>query len=153
MFKDIAPELFDKELVKSTSNSDDNKWSPAPLMGVLPRNDLDPSADDLFKELGVPVSTTLGATSWTGVMDRRPRLMWEHEGQCQCGKKTYLAGQCRKCALEDAAERHDHVERQAAQDADAAIGDYEILVPSPGSLPKENAASEPDNVAAWLETV
>ena len=127
--------------------------------GVLPRNYLEPFADDLFKELGVPVSTTLGATSWSGVMDRwsgvmdrRPQLMWEHEGQCQCGKTTYLAGQCRKCALEDAAERHDHAERKAAQDADAAVGDYEIAVPPPGSLLKETAASEPGEVAAWLET-
>ena len=85
-------------------------------------------------------------------MDRRPQLMWEHEGQCQCGKKTYLAGQCGKCASGDAAERHDHVERQAAQDADAAVGDYELVVPPPGSLAKEIAASELDDVAAWLET-
>ena len=85
-------------------------------------------------------------------MDRRPRLMWEHDGQCQCGKKTYLAGQCRKCALEDAVERHDHVERKAAQDADAAVGDYELVAPPPGSLPKEIAASEPDEIAAWLGT-
>ena len=48
MFKDIAPELYDKELVKSASNSEDSRWSHAPLMGVLPRNYLDPSADDLF---------------------------------------------------------------------------------------------------------
>ena len=75
MFKDIAPELFDKELRDIAPHSEDNRWSHAPLMGVLPRNYLDPSADDLFKELGVPVSTTLGATSWSGVMDRRPRLM------------------------------------------------------------------------------
>ncbi len=54
MFKDIAPELFDKELRDSASYSEDSRWSHAPLMGVLPRNYLDPLADDLFKELGLP---------------------------------------------------------------------------------------------------
>ena len=31
-------------------------------------------------------------------------------------------------------------------------GDYESVVPSPSFLPKETAASEPDEFAAWLET-
>ena len=49
MFKDIPPELFYKELVKIEANPEDSRWSHAPLMGVLPRNYLDPSADDLLK--------------------------------------------------------------------------------------------------------
>ena len=150
MFKLIAPELFDEELQKSPP-SPEGRWGHAPVLGVIPRNYLDTSAEDLFTELDIPVGTSMGAISWNGVMDRRPRLMWEHEGQCQCGRKTYLAGQCRKCALEDAEERHAHRERQAAQEAEAIVGDYELVVPAPGSQPVASTDSEHDSVVAWLD--
>ena len=149
-FKHIAPELFDEELKKS-SPSPDSRWGHAPVLGVIPRNYLDTSAEDLFKELDIPVGASMGAISWNGVMDRRPRLMWEHEGQCQCGRKTYLAGQCRKCASEDATERHSHAERQAVQEAEAAVGDYELVVTVPGSTPGAAVDPEHDEVVAWLE--
>jgi hypothetical protein len=150
MFRLIAPELFDQELQKS-SPSPEGRWGHASVLGVIPRNYRDTSVEDLFRELDIPVGTSMGAISWDGVMDRRPRLMWEHEGQCQCGRKTYLAGQCRKCALEDAEERHVHRERQAAQDAELKVGDYELVVPAPGSQPVAHTDSEHDCVVAWLD--
>ncbi len=119
---------------------------------MIPRNYLDTSVEDLFRELDIPVGTSMGAISWDGVMDRRPRLMWEHEGQCQCGRQTYLAGQCRKCALEDAEERHVHRERQAAQEAELKVGDYELVVPAPGAQPVAHTDSEDDFVVAGLGT-
>ena len=85
-------------------------------------------------------------------MDRRPRLMWEHEGQCQCGRKTYLAGQCRKCALEDAEKRHVHRERQAAQEAELQIEHYELVVPAPGSQPVAQMDFDDYFIVAWLGT-
>jgi hypothetical protein len=151
MFKLIAPELFDQEL-QNSSPSPEGRWGHASVLGVIPRNYRDTSAEDLFRELNIPVGTSMGAISWNGVMDRRPRLMWEHEGQCQCGRKTYLAGQCRKCALEDAEERHIHRERQAAQEAEIRVGDYELVVPAPGSQPVAHTDSGDDCVAAWLDT-
>ena len=85
-------------------------------------------------------------------MDRRPRLMWEHEGQCQCGRQTYLARQCRKCALEDAEERHVYRERQAAQEAELKVEDYELVVPAPGSQPVAHTYFDNYFVVAWLGT-
>ena len=78
--------------------------------------------------------------------------MWEHEGQCQCGRKTYLAGQCRKCALEDAEERHVHRERQAAQEAELQIEHYELVVPAPGSQPVAQMDFDDYFIVAWLGT-
>ena len=132
--------LIVKELRESASYSGDNIGKYAPPTGVLPRSYLDPFTDDLHEGLGLPVSTRWGATKWNGVKDRRPRLGLEHEGHCQC----------RECASFDAAERHDHVERESAHSADTSAGDYDGVVPSPGSLPKETAV--PDEIAAWLET-
>ncbi len=151
MFRQIVPELFDRE-VQASSPGPEGRWGHVSVLGVIPRNYPDTSVEGLFQELNIPIGATMGAISWDGVMDRRPRLMWEHEGQCQCGRKTYLAGQCRKCALEDAEERHVHRERQAAQEADLNVGDNELVVPAPGSQPVVHTDSEHDSVVAWLDT-
>ena len=73
MFKRIAPGLFDGELKKGPPRPE-SRWGHAPVLGVLPRNDLDTSAGGLFKELDIPVGASMWAISWNGVMDRRPRL-------------------------------------------------------------------------------
>ncbi len=79
MFRLIAPELFDQELQKR-SPSPEGRWGHASVLGAIPRNYRDTSVEDLFRELDIPVGTSMVAISWDGVMDKRPRLMWEHEG-------------------------------------------------------------------------
>ena len=32
------------------------------------------------------------------------RTMWEHDGVCGCGRRTYLFGQCFRCLKEEAEE-------------------------------------------------
>mgnify|MGYP003327371213 CR=1 FL=1 len=41
------------------------------------------------------------------------RMMWDHEGVCTCGRRTYLFGQCFKCLSIDRAE--DERERAEAE--------------------------------------
>ena len=55
-----------------SSPSPEGRWGHAPVLGVIPRNYLDTSVEDLFRELDIPVGTSMGAISWDGVMDRRP---------------------------------------------------------------------------------
>ena len=38
------------------------------------------------------------------------------------------------------------------QEADRAVGDYELVVPAPGEKPAEIAEPELDEVVAWLDT-
>ena len=45
------------------------------------------------------------------LMESKGRLMWDHDGVCVCGRRTYLFGQCLRC-LEN--ERDDE-ERERAQ--------------------------------------
>ena len=48
---------------------------------------------------------TLDVVPLTGLLERQNRLMWEHNGECSCGRKTYLTGQCMKCLEEDLVEK------------------------------------------------
>ena len=55
------------------------------------------------------------------MLERPAKLMWEHNGKCICGRRTFLHGLCDKCAREDAIDRH----QAAAQEPDAE--DAQIL--------------------------
>ena len=41
----------------------------------------------------------------TGLLEIQNRFMWEHNGDCGCGRKTYLSGQCMKCLEDDLVEK------------------------------------------------
>ena len=40
-----------------------------------------------------------------GVLGKQSRLIWEHNGECGCGRRTYLSGQCMKCLQDDLSEK------------------------------------------------
>ena len=65
-------------------------------------------------------------------------IMWEHQGKCPCGKKSYLFGQCPKCLKEEQLERS--VEEQEENDPTPAPAEpssqVEIEIPAgPLKLP------------------
>ena len=55
------------------------------------------------------------------MLERPAKLMWEHNGKCICGRRTFLHGLCDKCAREDAIDRH----QAAAQEPEPQ--DTEVL--------------------------
>ena len=42
-----------------------------------------------------------GAIPFLALLDEPPTLMWEHQGRCSCGRRSYLFGQCATCLRED----------------------------------------------------
>ena len=38
---------------------------------------------------------------FSALLDVPPTLMWEHQGKCPCGRRSYLFGRCPKCLQED----------------------------------------------------
>ena len=57
------------------------------------------------------------------------RMIWEHDGQCQCGARTYLFGQCFRCLREETAEKNrELIDRAVEQDvADPAQEGEEVI--------------------------
>ena len=47
----------------------------------------------------------LGEPSWDGLMQIKARLIWNHDGKCSCGRRTFLFGRCPKCIKEEAQGR------------------------------------------------
>ena len=45
------------------------------------------------------------------LMEQKGRMMWDHDGVCGCGRRTYLFGQCLKCIEND----RDDEERARAE--------------------------------------
>ena len=48
---------------------------------------------------------SLGMISIEPALLSPSRLMWEHNGICPCGRRTYLLSQCFKCLKEELLER------------------------------------------------
>ena len=62
---------------------------------------------ELFELAKVEVATSLDAIPLTALLDIPPTLMWEHDGKCVCGKRTFLFGLCPKCLEEEAQLREE----------------------------------------------
>ena len=56
---------------------------------------------EFLKETKVEVVESFGAIPFAELLGQPPLLMWEHQGRCPCGKRSYLFGQCSKCLKED----------------------------------------------------
>lgn len=108
-----VPELFDQEY----------PWDPLPGFVVTDRL---LAGHEFSKELatavGCPVIGTMREVELAGPLVGPGRLIWEHGGKCQCGRRTYLFGQCEKCAKEEAAERRIAQEEQDLQSRRADQG-------------------------------
>ncbi len=58
-------------------------------------------------------------------------MVWEHDGQCQCGRRTFLFGQCVKCLREEMAEKgRELVERAVEQDSADPPREAEEVAPA-----------------------
>ena len=58
-----------------------------------------------------------GAIPFGALLAEPPTLMWEHQGKCLCGRRSYLFGQCSKCLKEE------HGEKIAEEQEREAIGE------------------------------
>ena len=56
------------------------------------------------------------------MLDEPSRELWDHDGTCVCGKRTYLFSRCPSCieqeALDTAVEISERAEPEAAADLD-----------------------------------
>ena len=66
---------------------------------------------EFYAELEVEILEGYDKAVLSVVVQSPARLMWDHDGQCTCGRRTYLFGQCMKCL---AVDRQD-AERERAQ--------------------------------------
>ena len=56
---------------------------------------------EFFKTTNVSVVENFSAVPFLMLMEEPPLLMWEHQGRCPCGKRSYLSSQCPKCLQEE----------------------------------------------------
>ena len=65
--------------------------------------------------------TELSAVPFGQLVTNSARIMWDHDGECSCGRRTYLMSQCIKCLEEETVEK-------IKDEADAALA---LPVPAP----------------------
>ena len=93
----------------------------------------------LLEAAKVEVVENIGAIPSINLLQVPPLLMWEHEGRCPCGKRTFLFSQCPKCLREDTLLAEE-----------AAEGEITVKEQEPVSLELESGASQrlPDTLAS-----
>ena len=78
-----------------------------PRYGVVPK--ICPGKDEVLdycSKMNLPVQDSLAGFPWKTILEQPVREYWEHDGKCQCGKRTYLFGQCPECLRQEALERN-----------------------------------------------
>ena len=60
---------------------------------------------ELLEKLGVSSVRSISEVDWQEVLSARGTEMWEHDGLCACGRRTYLFGRCGRCLKEDASTK------------------------------------------------
>jgi hypothetical protein len=71
--------------------------------------------EELLSCAGVMQVNSLESVMWSSWLERDSKELWEHEGQCACGRRTRLFGQCMRCIE---AEHAEEVQRRADQGAE-----------------------------------
>jgi len=92
------------------------------------------STKEFYHELKVAVADSVADVSLDHLIQHPPLLMWEHNGVCSCGKRTFLFGQCPKClAEEEAAQAIDRIEasREINELGGEPLPDLSRSVPDP----------------------
>ena len=77
----------------------------------------------LLKLLEVPVHITLEDVLLKEYLGNPAPLMWDHGGKCACGRRTFLFGQCDKCARDEAQDRHQEELQRALESQEEAPDD------------------------------
>jgi hypothetical protein len=81
-------------------------------------------------ELHVPFVKDMDSVPLSGLVQEPNRLVWEHDGVCVCGKRTYFLPRCARCFTEDkqeevqiaAEQKQAEAEEQELKDAGPAAG-------------------------------
>ena len=81
-------------------------------------------------ELHVPFVKDMDSVPLSGLVQEPNRLVWEHDGVCICGKRTYFLPRCARCFTEDkqeevqiaAEQKQAEAEEQELKDAGPAAG-------------------------------
>ena len=66
-----------------------------------------------FNSLDIPLVESVGELPLAVAAEEAGRTVWEHDGQCQCGRRTYLFGQCFKCLREELADKGGEIIEKA----------------------------------------
>ena len=69
-----------------------------------------------FEAASVEVVSSFSAVPLGALVEEPPTLMWEHQGRCQCGRRSYLFGQCSKCLKEEMLEKAAEEEKRQAEE-------------------------------------
>ena len=62
------------------------------------------------------------------MLERPAKMMWDHNGKCICGRRTFLHGLCDKCAREDAIDRHQQASQEPDSDAREVLEDADATL-------------------------
>ena len=80
------------------------------------------AAQEVLKALRLDAARSIEDSSIRGMLDEPSRELWDHDGTCVCGKRTYLFSRCPSCveqeALDTAVEISERAEPEAAADLD-----------------------------------
>ena len=69
-----------------------------------------------FEAADIEVVSSFPAVPLGALVEEPPMLMWEHQGRCQCGRRSYLFGQCSKCLKEEMLEKAAEEQRRLAEE-------------------------------------
>ena len=66
-----------------------------------------------FSSLDIPLVENVGELPLAVAAEEAGRTVWEHDGQCQCGRRTFLFGQCLKCLRDELADKGEEIIEKA----------------------------------------
>jgi len=75
------------------------------------------------------------------MLEAAHKLMWEHDGKCACGRRTFLFGQCLNCLEDDRNVKIKYQEQQARDVAEA-----EAEAPPPQGMSVATHATVTDGI-------
>ena len=93
--KQAAPELFSSYPVASRRTM---SWKDSSAMHYL-------ETKALLEAANIETVLSFSAIPLAALVEEPPTVMWEHQGRCQCARRSYLFGQCSKCLKEEMLER------------------------------------------------
>ena len=85
--KVAVPELFELHPVAATKT----------FIVRQPNDPLYDSSKQFEKDLSLIPSIGIEDVPWNEVLLIPGRLMWEHNGKCDCGRRVFLFSQCKQC--------------------------------------------------------
>jgi hypothetical protein len=91
--------------VSCTPEFDDKKYPGRPLAGLGLRVVNDSHHEEskqYFSRSGCAVVDNISDIVWSPFLENVRNMIWDHNGTCVCGRRTYLFGLCPKCMKEDA---------------------------------------------------